>query len=111
MYTHLWIGAVVPKSVEFAGVSAAGGTGPVLGQPGLHVGEVSAVGAALAPRVDALDQFVADGARAAHRVAVFALHLLLGQRTAARRAVHEQVRAVVVQLIYVRQPTQVHHLK
>lgn len=77
-------------------MSTAGGTRPVLGQPGLHVGEVASVRAALAPRVDPLDYLVADCTSGTRRVAMVALHFFLWQRAVARGAVHKEIGAVVV---------------
>jgi hypothetical protein len=100
----------IPNSVIFTGMSAASGTRPVLGQPGLHVGKMASVRAALAPRVNTLDYLVAYCAGSARRVAMLALHLFLGQWAIARGAVHKKIGAVVVQLVDCRYPTQFHQL-
>lgn len=120
---HLWISlspkrskrtinpTKTPNSVVFACVSAAGWTRPVLGQPGLHVGKMAPMRAALAPRVDTLDHLVADCTSCARRVTMLALHFFLRQRAIARGAVHKKIGAVVVQLVDRWYPTQFHHLQ
>lgn len=82
-------------------MSAPRRTEPVGPQPLLHVRQVAAVRAALAPHVQPLDHLVADAAqRVLRRVAAVAQPAGALQRLAALAAVRVDARRLLVQLVY-----------